>query len=65
MRWENSQQCEQFPVPEVYLSQSECAKLFYIEFHVEKVSEAKTFHKFNLCLFNVVAYVVTKEICIQ
>lgn len=52
-------------VPEVYLLQSECAKLFYKEFHVEKVSEAKTFHKFNLFLFNVVAYVVTKEICIE
>lgn len=63
MHWEHSQQCG--TIPEVCLLQSKCAKLFYEEFHVKKVSEAKTFHKFNLCLFNVTTYVVTEEICIQ
>lgn len=60
---EHSQHCGM--IPKVYLLQSKCAKLFYEEFHVEKVSEAKTFHKFNLQLFNVVAYVVIEKICIQ
>lgn len=35
------------------------------EFHVKKVSEAKTYHTFNLRLFSVVAFVVIEEICIQ
>lgn len=63
MHWEHSQQCG--TIPEVYLLQSKCAKLFNEGFHVEKVSEAKTFHTFNLWLFNVVSYVVIEEICVQ
>lgn len=63
MHWKHSQHCG--TIPEVYLLQSNCAKLFYEAFHVEKVSEAKTFHKFNLQLFNVVAYEVIEEICVQ
>lgn len=36
------------------------SELFYEEFDVEKVSEAKIFHKFHLQLFIMIAYMFIK-----